>query len=1048
MTWLSPTQTGIDFRNDIEVSDSINILNYIYAFNGGGVGVGDLNNDGLEDLVFSGNRVPSRVYLNMGDMKFKDITALSGVHTETWCTGISLADINGDGHLDIYFSVAGDPNPDRRKNLLYLNKGNARFEEVAQEWGLADTSYTTQAAFLDYDRDGDLDLYLLNHDNDRAILNTPLPRKLAGESPTTDRLYRNDGFGRFVDVSTLAGISVEGYGLGVTISDINSDGWPDIYVSNDFISNDIMYVNQKDGTFKNVISKAIREQSYNSMGNDVADFNNDGLMDIAVVDMLSTDPVREKMMAGSMNYDKFMLIRSMGYEDQFVRNTLQLNRGGMHFSEIGRFAGIHRTDWSWAPLLVDLDNDGLKDLYVSNGYLRDITNKDFIDYNNNLSMFKSTDQADKEALLRIDQLEPLDAINAVFRNTGQHSFEPMINSWSGARVSLSNGAAYADLDNDGDLDMILNNLNEEATIIRNDLQLSNYLQINLVGPKHNSVAIGAKVKVTSASTEQWIEHSPVRGYMSSVSAILHFGLGEDTLVHQLEVHWPDSKITRLSNILSNQRVILRYPDAQPTQESDNTPLTSGHFVDVASQVGITLELDQPAFDQFKRFPLFPYRRPDEKLALAVGDYDNNNFDDFAIGEVNDSLFIYYQQPDGHFIKEGWSSSRSLIDLQTITDDNGEPMGLLALHSSGLYLYPYAMYGILATEPVELMRGRDLTAVSVTDYNEDGLQDILYASSHWFPDFNMTSEIGLFTLSTDMRVNFSNEVLPFKRIDGLITDIKWADFTADGRPDIVIVGEWMEPVFLENTEGKFDRIDPFDGKSHMSGWWSKVLASDVDADGDTDLILGNRGLNHGYRVDASDPVYLHLVDINGDGAKETMMTYTVNGQETFQVDRETLLRRFPFLTRLFPNHHSYASANTEEVIQQLNPHKTLLVNESASYFLKNEGGRLVASLLPHEAQLFPVGDGLVHDLDRNGHNEILLAGGIGVAEKDGRSYGNAMPTLLTFDEEHFSHSEVKPPTISSDIQSIALLKDPNDHWLLVVAAQGEELALLRYCEGKK
>lgn len=1053
-TRFEAVHTGVGFSNDLIINDSINILNYIYAFNGGGVGVGDLNNDGLEDLVFSGNRVPSKVYLNLGDFKFRDITDEAGIKTNRWCAGISLVDINADGFLDIYFSIAGSPHPALRRNLLYINNGKGQFEEAAEKWGLADSSYTTQAAFFDYDKDGDLDLYLLNHANDRAVLNTPLPKKSAGESPSTDRLYRNNGDETFSDVSTAAGITIEGYGLGVAISDINNDGWPDIYVSNDFISNDLLYLNSGDGTFSNVISDAIREQSYNGMGNDLADFNNDGLVDIIVMDMLSSDAIGEKMMAGQMTPDKFMSIRAMGYEDQFVRNTLQLNQREMNFSEIGRFAGIHRTDWSWAPLFVDLDNDGWKDIYVTNGYLRDITNKDFIDYNNNLSMFKSEVQANREGLVRVIDQTDLSAVNFSFRNNGDLTFENTSEIWFDQQADFSNGAAYGDLDNDGDLDLVVNTINGQAKLFRNESQRpANYLQVVLVGAKLNPYGIGAKVSLSSPSGHQSIEQSPSRGFMSTVSSVLHFGLGTDTVLYKLEVIWPDGKISKREAVKSNQRLVIDYSRAIQIVDVVTEDQLVINFLDRTTDLGMNVSHQIPDYPDFKLNPLFPYRRSSDGFELAAGDYDGNGMDDLFVGN-DEAHLIYYQQPGGDFIQKLITPSKMGRLTDVISSDiNGDQIDDLVLLTHDSLK--------IDQSHIQLFFGRSdrsfvnhssmlpyvpetVSAIALADYDGDSDVDLLLSESTG----SFQSQLRILRNDPDTYADVTVDWIPSLPLNGRVTDLEFADYNGDDRQDIIVIGEWMEPVFLSNNGKGYDQDFPISDGTKMSGLWRTVDHVDMDADGDVDLLLGNLGLNTGYDISEDRPVKLYLSDLNSDDLPESLMTYYVQDKETFQPSRNTLLRRYPFLTRSFPNHMSYAQLYPQELIEQYSPSMTLSAQTSASYYLENVDGKFVSQELPQAVQLFSLGVSIAHDVNSDGKSELLLAGGFSLAEEDGRSYGRSNPVLLSLDKDEWVPSAQLPFHVNGDITAMVKLRYLHDQELIAVAISNEGLRVFQYCPDKK
>ena len=1007
-TLLGEDKTSIGFSNTITATDSLNILNYIYFYNGGGVGIGDINNDGLEDVFFAGNQAKSRLYLNQGDLKFKDITTAAGLMTDRWCTGVSLVDINTDGYLDIYISVAGSPYSEQRANLLFINHGNQTFTEQARSYGIADTAYTTQSAFFDYDRDGDLDLYLLNHANERESLNTPLPRKVDGEAANTDKLYRNNGDGTFSDVSVEAGIVFEGYGLGVSISDIDLDGWQDLYISNDFISNDLLYLNNRDGTFNNVIADAISEQTYNGMGNDVADFNNDGLPDIVALDMLPPDPVREKTMAGSMTYDKYQVILEMGYEPQFMRNTLQLNQGNMRFAEIGRFAGIHRTDWSWAPLLADFDNDGRKDLFITNGYLRDITDKDFIDYNNNLSMFKSGEEAQKETLKRIQELRSVKLPNYLFRNEGDLTFSDQTIPWGMDIPSLSNGAAYGDLDNDGDLDLVVNNINAPAFVFRNNTDAEqNYLQVVLKGPENNPRGLGTKVRIV-AGTEQTLERSPFRGFMSSVSGILHFGLGkQDTVVQSLQVTWPDGKYREIAAIPTNQRLEISYKAAQEVCAWEPKPDHS-RFHELADNLGIDY-VHQPAkYPHFKSDPLLPYRLSGKGPVLTTGDLDGNRLEDLVVGGgAGQPSVVFFQEEGGRFRKMEIPGTEDCEVMDALVfDANGDLGADLYLACGGVAFAQGSenyrdrlFFGGPAglTQEQWLPEGISSTGcVSACDFDGDGDLDLFvggYAEPRNYPALP-----GSYLLKNQGNgfEDVTKQVAPGLVRAGMIRDAIWADYNNDDRDDLIIVGEWMPVMVFANLGGVLEDRTEAMGLAEQTGWWQSVVAEDIDHDGHIDLLCGNMGLNAGYDVSAREPIRLYAPDLNKDGKLEPIMTYFVDGKETMQVSRENLLGRQPFLSRKFPDHLSFARASIRDILPDESLANTPVLESKtlASLFFRNNGnGTFRVNTLPDEAQLFPLRVILPYDHNQDPYSDFLLGGGFSEAEFDGRSYGTTGTALL-------------------------------------------------------
>ncbi|MFC5539193.1 CRTAC1 family protein, partial [Rhodocytophaga aerolata] len=604
---LSAEQTGIHFSNTISSADTLTILDFEYMYNGGGVAVGDINNDGLQDIYFTGNMTSSKLYLNKGNWKFEDITTKAKVGTNVWANGVVMVDINADGFKDIYVCVGGNRNtPDAEKaNLLFINNGDNTFTERAKEYGLADTGHGIQSAFLDYDGDGDLDMYLLRNAFVDYNRNIPKPKQITGKATSTDKLFRNNGDNTFTDVSAQAGITIEGFGLGVTIGDINDDNWPDIYVSNDFITNDLLWMNNGNGTFTNQAGKYLKHQTYNGMGNDLADFNNDGLLDIVVLDMLPEDNKRTKLTSMGNNYDEFRNSLSRGYEPQYVRNTLQLNQGNGKFSEIGQLSGIEATEWSWAPLFADYDNDGLKDLFITNGFRQDITNLDFV-IGSKKALAMGTPEANRTE--RIEMLKELPGIkvpNYIYKNQGDLTFSDYTNSWGMYAPTYSNGAVYADLDNDGDLDLVINNIDDKATIQKNrnserkiDNKATNYLRIAFKGSSLNPEGIGTKVYVKHKGTLQYQYFTPFRGYLSSVEPFLHFGLGSIGVVDSLEVLWPDGKYQLLRKVAANQLLQVDYAQATAkpmlTQASP-APL----FTEITDRSGLIYQHEENEYVDFK-----------------------------------------------------------------------------------------------------------------------------------------------------------------------------------------------------------------------------------------------------------------------------------------------------------------------------------------------------------------------------------------------------------------------------------------------------------------
>ncbi len=1062
---LPPARTGIDFANTLSEGDSLNILNYIYYYNGGGAGIADLNQDGLDDLFFTGNETSCRLYLNKGGLKFEDITEAAGLTTNCWATGVAMADVNQDGLTDIYVCAAGKAEAKERANLLFLNlgpgpDGRPRFREAAAEAGIADTSYSTQAAFFDYDRDGDLDLYLLNHANERQALNTPLPIKTNGESPSADRLYRNDGQGRFTDVSRQAGILVEGYGLGVAISDINQDGWPDIYVSNDFIYNSLLYINRGDGSFENQAGRYIRRQSYNAMGNDIADFNNDGRADIFELDMQPDDRIRKKTMAGGMAYDKWNLMLSMGYAPQYVRNSLQLNNGPspldgqVSFSEIGQLAGVHQTGWSWSGLFADLDNDGWKDLFVTNGYLRDITDKDFIDYSTSLGMFKSPEKARQELLAQIRGLQGEKLANYCFRNQGGLTFEAVS---SGLPPSYSNGAAYSDLDLDGDLDLIVSNINEPAFVLENKAAQSpgnHFLAIILEGPAGNPAGIGAQLRLYCQGRQQYLEQYPYRGFQSTVSSTLHFGLGRAETADSLIVDWPDGRRQKLAGLASGQRLRLRHADAAPARPAPSHP-ASPMLRELSSSYGLDFTHRETPFNDFQYQPLLPHQFSRQGPGIAVGRLNGDGREDCYIGGAKGQPGgLFFQEDAGRFrhisLTEGSESEDTGV---LILDANGDGANDLYVVSGGsefpagspayqdrLYLNDGRGNLSLARNALPEIRASGSCAAAA-DFDGDGDPDLFVGGRVEPGRYPMPPRSYLLRNDGGIFRDVTSTLAPGLEQIGMVTAALWTDFGSGGLPGLLLVGEWMPITIFRNEGGKLVQ-HPWKGMENSRGWWSALAQCDVDQDGDPDFLAGNLGLNTPWRVSRQEPLRVYASDFDENGSIDAIMSYYFQGVETPLAGRDALLAQINSLERKYPRYALYARATTRELFptEKLEKAYTLECNNFSSCYLENAGnGQFRLAPLPLAAQTAPVYGIICRDFNGDGRPDALLAGNNFSAEVNTGRY-DAFNGLLLAGDGKGGFTPVFPQEsgfwVTGDAKSMA--------WLQL--APGKGLALVAQNDG--
>ncbi|HLM19542.1 MAG TPA: VCBS repeat-containing protein, partial [Acidimicrobiia bacterium] len=853
----APSASGIRFANTITEDDSVyNVLDFDYLYNGSGVGVADFDGDGRADLYFGGNMVSSRLYLNRGELEFDDVTRAAGVETTKWITGVTVVDINDDGRPDLYLSVAG-PDSANRGNLLFVNQGPGsdgvpRFVERASAYGIADVGYNTHAAFFDYDRDGDLDLYVLKNALEAYNRNITRPRKMNGEAASTDRLYRNEGNGTFTDVSRAAGILQEGYGLGVAISDIDRDGWPDVYVANDFLTNDLVWINNRDGTFTNQAARYLKHQSFNAMGVDVADYNNDALVDIVVVDMLPPDNFRRKLMYPGGNYDRFHQGLELGYEPEYVRNTLQLNNGPSPsgtptFSEIGQLAGVDATDWSWAPLLADLDNDGRKDLFVSNGYRQDVTNLDYVAYLQTASQFGAERDRRARLLEGLRNLPEVKVPNYVFRNEGDLTFRDHTREWGLDGVeSYANGAVYADLDGDGDLDLVVNNIDSPASVFVNRserLPDRNWLRVALTGPAGNRAGLGAQVTIHAGGVRQFVEQNPIRGYLSSVDPVLHFGLGAAKVVDSAEVRWPDGACQRIGRVEANRLLKLERRDASPCPAPAPTPDTR-LFQPPSNGAALPYLHVARELPDFKVTPLLPHKLSEGGPGIAIGDVNGDGRDDAYVGaDRGQPKAIWLQTATGRFERREIPGAEQRQDMGALLfDADGDGDLDLVVSSGGGFIandsvtYLAQLYvndGRGNFTPVDgALAGASTSASSVVaaDYDADGDLDLFIGGRVIPGKYPLPPRSYLLRNDTPVGgaprfTDVTKTVAPALANVGLVSGALFTDFDQDGRVDLLVAGEWMPLTFFRNVGGRFADVTASTGLGVTQGWWNSLVAGD-------------------------------------------------------------------------------------------------------------------------------------------------------------------------------------------------------------------------------
>lgn len=1017
---LPASQTGVNFANQILDKKDFNIFNYRNFYNGGGVAIGDINNDGLPDVFFTSNFEENKLYLNRttpgkGDLKFEDVTNLAGITGKKfWSTGVTFADVNGDGRLDIYVCNSGSR--DARGNQLYINQGSKNgmptFVEQAAAYGLADGGFSTHAAFFDYDRDGDLDMYLLNNSF------TPMDRlgyanlretrdKLGG-----DKLFKNNGVNAdgsakpFTDVSAEAGIygSLIGFGLGITIGDVNNDNWPDIYISNDFYERDYLYINQKNGTFKEEIEQYMGHTSLASMGADIADVNNDGNLDIFVTDMLPGDDYRLKTTTAFDSYELGQLKENRDFYYQDSRNMFHLNNGNGTFSEIGRMAGTSATDWSWGALLFDMDMDGQKDVFVANGIVKDLTDQDYVSFladNPDLqAMIEGTKKFDYKEYVNKMGSRPLP--NYAFRNQGNGmQFENKAAEWGLATPSFSNGSAYGDLDNDGDLDLVVNNNDAPASIYKNtsvEVNHKHFLRVTLDGYAQNKNAIGAKVYVHQGKVTQYLQQMPNRGFQSSVDLTLVFGLDSNTAIDSVVVIWPDDKKQTIRQPKADATLLLSHKNAdQRASFVDQSTVEPEFFKDVTAPAKLDYVHKENDFVDYNRDGLLKQMLSREGPALAVGDVNGDGLDDvFLGGAVDMPRSLYRQKTDGTF--SIWKQPFLLDALYTedvaatffdadgdndldlyiatggneFTDNTALADRLYRNDGKGNFTWDKTLPRILENN----------SCVVAADFDRDGDQDLFVGGRMVASEYGKSPDQVL--LVNDGKGNFRKataELMPFSKEIGMVKDAVWADIDKDSYPDLILVGDWMPITVLKNKRGKgFERLQN-EALSKSSGWWNSVRAADLDQDGDIDFVVGNLGLNSHLVATQDQPAHLYGNDFDRNGTYEQIMTCfrpgaTGEKRECVVVQKADLQKRIPSIKTKYIKYTDYAKATFEDIFsaqqRQGMDVKTAQTAET-SVLINNGDGTLVIKALPIQAQTSPIHAILTGDYNKDGKIDILLAG---------------------------------------------------------------------------
>lgn len=1027
-TAIPAQHSGLTFSNTLTEDSIINYFTYPYIYMGGGVAVGDVNNDGLQDLYFTGNMVKNKLYLNKGALKFTDITSQAKVGSDDrWVTGVTMADVNADGWMDIYVSVSGKFATN--KNQLFINGGLNEngipvFTEEAEQRGVADEGRSTQGTFFDYDKDGDLDLYIANYPF--TNFKTPnysyaifIDKKVPEKS---DKLYRNLGDGTFEDVTKEAGLLNFGLSLSATVGDFNQDGWEDIYVSNDFATPDFFYFNNGDGTFSEKLKETTQHTAYFGMGTDVADFNNDGLLDILQMDMTPEDNRRNKANMASMNISGFWEIVGRGMHYQYMENAVQLNNGiaadGLpHFSDIARMTGMSSTDWSWACLFADLDNDGWKDVFITNGTRRDINNKDYFNRIEKANYQEKKSYKKLNLSLNIPS-EKVD--NYAFKNNGDLTFQPVVEDWGLSFEGFSNGASFADLDNDGDLEVIVNNIDAPISIYENktsDLQLSNYLQLKLQGSEKNPFGLGTKVALKNKDQLQYQELTLTRGFQSSVDPVLHFGLGEESEVAELLVTWPDGKQTLLKNVKANQQLGIDYKNAQ-TPGAKEPHSQDQLFKDITAEARVSFKHQENSFNDFQHEILLPHQYSRNGSGIAVGDVNGDQLEDFYIGgALNQKGALFLQSKDGTFESaalEEWGEEAAHedmgaafvdvdndgdLDLYVVSGGNEHPEGAAQLQDR---LHLNDGQGNFKKSTTALPKiGTSGSRVKAGDYDGDGDLDLFVGGrivprSYPLPaksyilknEWKETGEVKF----TDV----TKEIAPALLEAGLVTDAVWVDYDLDQQLDLVVVGEWMPITFLQNKGNRFKNRTEAYGLGKSNGWWYSIVAEDFDQDGDPDLVAGNLGLNYKYQASEKASFDVYASDYDKNGKMDIVLGYYHEGVQYPLRGKQCSSEQIPAIKVKYEDYNTFAEASLADVYTAQDLENSLHYqawNFSSSY-IENQGGEKFALReLPNEVQVSSINSILVQDYNQDGHLDLLVAGNLYSAEvetpRNDASYGKLL-----------------------------------------------------------